>query len=420
MNRVEKGDIFETKSLEIITKLIEEGTLYLSKDQIKISPKAKYFSRDRNKDIIFDLTIEVWPPEADKYSMIYIIECKNFKNRVPVNKVEDFYSKIQQVTGVNVKGIFITNSVLQESAFNFANSKGIMVIHGDSVDNAKVVLFKRSKAEIDYIKIPYIKETLNLEQLEEGTALITNIIDKNIFAALSEEMPDVSYNIDKLSKEAIEDIANRELDKINTDILINGEGISVKIITDYLLKEYDIKVERFSLTSPYLGSCNIDKKIIKIHPTVINTNRHLFILCHEFGHFLIHQKLMIDQISYDSFEDSNYNFQTGKHELNNPKHWIEWQANYFSICLILNKFSLLACIFGCQIKMGLPKSNIVVNDTYSSQKDFHKILNDIVFKFNTSKTSIIYRMKELKFLTEMFRTKSVGQLIAEYKENYFA
>jgi Zn-dependent peptidase ImmA (M78 family) len=418
LNTVAKGDAFEAKALTIINKLIEDEILYLPINSIRITPKAKLFSRDRKKDIIFDLTIEVWPPNADRYSMIYIIECKDYKNRVPISKVEDFHSKIQQVTGVNVKGIFITNSPLQEAAYNFAESKGMMVIQADAT-NTRIVLYRKSRVEEDF-KIPLISDSINTIFLDEGVIGMSKVIDQAILKSFSNDVPKVPYGIDKLNKKSIEEIANLELNKMNPEILPNAQGITFDMVEKYLREEYGIIINELPQNANYLGSCNIIEKTISIHPNVKNTVRHLFVLCHEFGHFLLHQKLTIDQISYDFFEDSKYDFQIDAHPLDNPKRWIEWQANYFAASFILNKESLLARIFDCQNKLGLTKDALLLTDDYNSYKTFNAILIKLVNRFNTSKTTLIYIMKEHNFLKEKFRTKSAGQLIKEFEENYFA
>ncbi len=417
LSTVAKGDAFEEKALGIITKLIENDVLYLPPNSIRIIPKAKLFSRDRQKNIVFDLTIEIWPPGADRYSMIYIIECKDYKHRVPISKVEDFHSKIQQVAGVNVKAIFISNSPLQEAAYNFASSKGMMVIEAD-VDNTRIVLYRKSRTE-DMFKIPIKRESINAVFLDEGIIGMSKIIDHAILKSFSDDVPSVSYNIDKLNKVSIEEIANMELDKMNPDILINAEGINVEMVEEYLKTEYNIEIQELPRTAYFLGACNITERIIAIHPSVKNTNRHLFVLCHEFGHFLLHQKLTINQITYDSFEDSQNDFHIDSYPLNNPRRWIEWQANYFAASIILNKTSLLARIFDAQNKIGLSKDVIILNDDFKTYKVFNSILTRLVDRFNTSKTTLIYRMKEQRFLKERFSTKSIGQLIQEYKESHF-
>ena len=256
LNTVAKGDAFEEKAIKIINKLIDDNILYLPKDNIRITPKSKLFSQARKKDIVFDLTIEVWAPGADRYSMIYIIECKDYKQRVPISKIEDFHSKIQQVTGVNVKGIFITNSPLQEAAYNFAESKGMMLIQADA-ENFQITLYKKSRTE-ELFKIPLLNDSINSNTLDEGTIAISKIIDQAILKSFSDERPIVSYNINKLSKSDIEEIANQELNKISTEILQNAQGITVEMVEEYLKKEYDLTIKYLPIKTKYLGSCDLE------------------------------------------------------------------------------------------------------------------------------------------------------------------
>ena len=77
LNTVEIGDKFESKSLDIIKKLIEEEQLGHMTEYIRIFQKKEYYSTLRKKNIKFDLTIEVWPPGANRYVLLYIIECKS-------------------------------------------------------------------------------------------------------------------------------------------------------------------------------------------------------------------------------------------------------------------------------------------------------------------------------------------------------
>ena len=59
-------------------------------------------------------------------SIIIIIECKDYSNSIPVDDVEEFHAKLQQVGADNTKGIIITqNGCFQKSALTYAESKGI-------------------------------------------------------------------------------------------------------------------------------------------------------------------------------------------------------------------------------------------------------------------------------------------------------
>jgi len=420
LNTTEIGNLFESKSLEIIKKVIEEEQLGHLANCLRIYQKKGYYSAQRKKDIKFDLTIEVWPPGANRYHLIYIIECKDYAKRVPVSKIEDFHSKILQVSGVNAKGIFISNSPLQEGGYNIAESVGMMFIQGESSDDYKIILHKTNR-ENRTDKIPLIKETLSKELIDTGVEHLENLIDKkiiNVFKTITDNSR-VSYNIDRLSKEDIEKVTKEELEKIDPRIFSAAYTLSPKKLIEYLENNYGITVVEINNTSGLLGSCDINNNIIGISSTIKGTSRELFIIGHEFGHYLLHQKLSIGQAIYDSFEDSEYNFRTGKSDLKNPRHWIEWQANYFSSSLTLPKVPFLARLYSCQDDLGKSQGKIYLDDQYVNVKDFSELIKKMSYLFNVSKTSIIYKLKEMELINDQSRLKSIGQVISEFKDDLF-
>ena len=420
LNTTKIGDKFETQSLEIIKKVIEEEQLGHLTNHIKIFQKKEYYSNLRKKNIKFDLTIEVWPPEATRYVILYIIECKDYETRVPVSKIEDFHSKILQVAGVNVKGIFISNSPLQEGGFNIAESIGMMVIQGESSDDYKIILHKKTRQDSKN-KIPFITETIEDSIKDIGVKHIEKLIDKKILNAFKTISNDskISYGINRLSKDNIKIIVDHELNKINKRFLTDAHLISIKVLIDYLKNNYDIDFKYFESNSNILGFCNIKENTIKVNKTLQGTRRELFVIGHEFGHYLLHSKLTIGNTLYDLFEDSEYNFRTGKHDLVNPKHWIEWQANYFSTSLVLPKAQFLARVWKCQDSLNRSRGKIYLDDQYENVKDFSELVNKLSYLFNVSKTTIIYRLKEMEQINDQSRLKSIGQIISEYRNELF-
>lgn len=416
MNTVEKGNLFETKSLEIIKKVIENGDLGLMRELVKIQTKVKYPCRNRKGVVEFDLTIEVWPPNAKRYSMIYFIECKDYSIRIPIDKVKKFYADIVEVAGMNAKPIFISNSQFQEGAFDFAEAMGMMLIQAESSDNYKIILHKRN----DYVenRMPILKESLKELLLDVGIKSIEKTIDQQILDLFIFSTNEVGYGIDKLSKSDIEELANKELDKINPIHLINAAGLDAKILETYLSEEYEIEIV-FVKKHVFLGACDIENKKIFISQSLVNSSRYLFVLCHEFGHFILHQKLQINQMDYNNFSDSEYNFKSDKHLLENPRHWIEWQANYFSISLLLPKTSILAKLWQYQLRKGLPQSPLFFDEQYQNWKFFQEFVGKLSRHFEVSKTSIIYRFKEINYYQNKSRLKSVKELISEFREEYF-
>ncbi|MBP6871308.1 MAG: ImmA/IrrE family metallo-endopeptidase [Bacteroidales bacterium] len=419
LNTVEIGDKFESKSLGIIKKLIEEEQLGHMAECIKIFQKKEYYSSLRKKNIKFDLTIEVWPPNANRYVLLYIIECKDYHKRVPVSKIEDFHSKIKQVAGVNVKGIFISNSPLQEGGFNIAESTGMMVIEGESSDDYKIILHRKSRQTESPI-IPFISDTFDRNLYDEDTKHIERLIDKKILSAFHLINNDnrISFGIDKLSQDNIEEIANSELKKIDPKILSDAYTLSAKKLLEYLKNELKISITDISGAS-ILGSCDFNSNSIGLNTSIRNTNRELFILAHEFGHYTLHQKLSIGQTLYNTFEDSEFNFKTGKHDLNNPKQWIEWQANYFATSIALPRAQFLAHLWKSQDQFNKSRGTIYLDDQYQNIKDYNEIIKRLAYLFNVTKTSIIYRFNEMELINNQSRLKSIGQIFQEYKDEFF-
>ena len=418
MSNVKKGNQFEEKSLKIIENLKENG-LFGIKDFLKITPKAKRYSELRKAEIEFDLIIEFKPPNAERPMMTYFIECKNYGKRVPVEQVQKFHSDILQVSGVNAKGIIISRGAFQKSAYNFAESTGMMIIEGESVNNFNIIHYKRSFENES--KIPFLEKSLAHNLLDEGFISIEKVIDSELLNILTKPKNNQTYGIDKLSKKDIYEISIEELNKINSGILRSAYGLDVKELSEYLYKEYEIKIQHFEPKEHnYLGTCDIDLKTIGISKKIVGTSREMFVLAHEFGHFLLHQKVVINQTLLDSFNDSKFNFSKGKHNLENPRQWIEWQANYFSISLLLPESSLTAKLWQSMQRRDLIKGNFILNDSMDSHKKFQSIVSYLSNHFNVSKTSIIYRLKEYELINEESRTKSIKQIIDGFNFEQFA
>ena len=420
VNTTKIGDQFETKSLEIIKKVIEDEQLGHSSNYLKIYSHKEYYSQLRKANIKFDLTIEVWPPGASRYVLIYIIECKDYNQRVPVSKIEDFHSKILQISGVNAKGIFISNSPLQKGGLNIAESVGMMVIQGESRDDYKIVLHRINK-DHDLNRMSFINETINLSLIDDNTELIEKQIDSvllNTFFDNSSESK-VSYGIDKLSKDDIEHIAELELNKINPRILKEAYNLNLGLLYDYIISEYDIKISELEEKSQLVGSCDIVNRIIGLNKSIKGTSREFFVLSHEFGHFILHQKLSIGQSLYNAFDDSEFNFRTNKYDLTNPKHWIEWQANYFASSLILPQVPFITKVFLSQISLDIKQGKVFLDDQIVNIRDFNDLVSKLSKTYNVAKTTIIIRLNELKWIVNRSRLKSVGQLLSEYQEELY-
>jgi hypothetical protein len=128
MNTVAKGDALETQTFLLLKEELERGKLGIDSSSGKIFQKKGYYSKEREKEIIVDISIEVWPPQANNYSLLWVCECKNYSKSVPVDDVEEFKAKLDQIAGKNVKGVIAARNSFQSSTLKYARNQGIGLV----------------------------------------------------------------------------------------------------------------------------------------------------------------------------------------------------------------------------------------------------------------------------------------------------
>lgn len=120
------GVKFEQKVFEILQEEINEESLGLIPNCCKIFTQKGYYSKDREKDIKTDISIEVYVANSLEPFFIWIWECKDYKKQIPVDDIEEFHAKLEQIGSDKTKGTVITSlGSFQESSMKYAASKGI-------------------------------------------------------------------------------------------------------------------------------------------------------------------------------------------------------------------------------------------------------------------------------------------------------
>ncbi len=413
----EKGDTFEENALQIISRAMENGQIGFVKEYAKVFRKKKYSTTYGTK-IEFDLTIEIWPPGAKNFAMVYIIECKNYDSTIPANVMETFHSQLVQIGKFNIKPIFITSSALQLRPREMAKAYGIMVIEGKTSDDYKITVYKKFKLSLS--NLPILKETYNPSIIDEGVVAIEKLIDKELVDILNESSENETFNIEKLSKAQIQDKAEMEFNEIQK--FKDARVLNSELLKEYLLAEYNINVEYIEMND--LGSCNLQKGTIKINIQLKGTARELFIMCHEFGHFKLHHRLSLSQSAYYTFFDSEYNFRTDRHDLKNPKNWVEWQANYFASCLAMPLRSFLYFLERKQSEMGKTLGKVYVDDQKQNRVEFYELIKHLAYVFHVTQTSVIYKLNDMSLLIDKSNLRPISKIVSEFmndlEEAYFA
>lgn len=127
---MKQGDEFEQLMYSELKHLLESGKLLLSPENTEMFLGKKYFSLQRQDYIQMDITIEKYYNENSQYpSLILVFECKDYNGSIPVDDVEEFHAKLQQIGADNTKGFIITrNGRFQKSAISYAKANGISLV----------------------------------------------------------------------------------------------------------------------------------------------------------------------------------------------------------------------------------------------------------------------------------------------------
>jgi len=359
MNTTLKGDKLEKKVFELFQDEIIKGRFFAQKKFCRIYSKQGYYSKDRKKDIIFDVSIEVFLPNQETYSLLVLIECKNYNHRVPVDDVEEFFMKTQQISGGNIKAIVVSNNSFQESAFEFSKSKGIGLLRYYDRSNLDWVLTRSPSSLVSPNHA--INERANAysglhtesfkssyfdcygyvdNQYTNSLRLFMSTLIKIGLSMKFKELLSTIETVDgsssllvKFKEESdIEILCNSILEKVD----YNFGKVSLDEICQYLENMFSLKVIFNSpLEYGVLGKITFNPLEIHIDDKQCESlPRKRFTLAHELGHFLLgHSEYMSGEQCHESAVDLDNPFEVGIKDIMR----MEWQANQFASSLLLPK-----------------------------------------------------------------------------------
>jgi Zn-dependent peptidase ImmA (M78 family) len=415
-----KGDKFEEQVFQFLSREIQEGRFFCRPEHCQIYRKKGYYSRDREDSIVFDIAIEVFLPGLEKPSMIVIIECKNYSGSVPVCDIEEFSSKVSQVTGFNVKGIFASMSAFQSGTFNIARNKGFGLLRYFDQSEFRWELPRalltgaqsansRKRAEIEYALTHSDFRPTIYSAYAVTPSGYTNGWDGiwkglSFEAAFSESElrlihPPASTakrRVAFISKNNLEDLANRVLKSIS---YINGD-VDLNQIVAYERNTNGLVVRFLAESYSALGSITFSPVEIKIFTADEQSHLARFTLAHELGHyFLEHGRYMTRESIHTRDIDESQLINIPKGEVER----LEWQANTFASCLLMPRDEFNMAL-GLLIKHhGIRNRGhgvLYLDGQRDNVNNFWMIATALSRYFKVSLTAIRLRMKALGHLVE--------------------
>jgi len=430
LNSTKKGDELEARIFRLFQEEIHQDRFFLKKDCCKLFRKKGYYSKDREKHIIFDLSIEIFLPGQDFYSLLFLVECKSYNHPVPVDDAEEFYSKIQQISGANIKGVIASTNSFQEGTLNYARSKGIGLLrYYDSSDfkwvlnrspsslisnnyalsewkNAYRGITNESHRSIYFdcyccinnnytnsLKL-FFSSLSNINAADDGGDLLNAIVNPIV-----ESSAIVAYR----DETEIEDLSKKVLSIIDYQ---DGE-VQLEDVCKWQAAEKGLRVtfdkshDDDYTDTEILGRINFEPLEIEILENIHKNATHKkFTLAHELGHLLLgHGKYMTSEY----YQKSDFELEILPNLGIKDIARMEWQANYLASCLLLPRdrfvhdFMRLSTMFGIRDRgFGL----LYLDKQACNIAAFYNITGGLRSKYRVSRSVVKIRLKKLGLLNE--------------------
>lgn len=405
ISTTKKGDNFEKKVFDLFSELLTSGEFYLNLKTSKIFQKKGYYSEARKKEITVDISIESYIGNSPNYSSLVIIECKNYSKRVPVDDIEEFSSKLNQIGEHNTKGIVVSTSSYQESAFNIAVSKKIGLVRINENQSFEWINHRKDKKS-KYVETAKSKELLCCENMQENNFI--GFWGCNGFDTISQMFLKLDI-IDKFSNNSKfirlpfvskEDIENT-IKNLPNKIYDRGK-LDIDELCTFLKKHYNVQFDydvELNDEENVLGKISFKPLKISISNQLqIQSPRWRFTLAHEVGHLILHkEKLTAYLDEYTDNENSILN-NLGIATIQNDR--LEIQANMFASILLVPNEYLLGCVLDYFKRENINKGYLYLDSQTCNIKLVHNLLYELHDYFGISKEVAKYRLIENKLLID--------------------
>jgi Zn-dependent peptidase ImmA (M78 family) len=432
MSTTTKGEDFEATVYGLLKEDIDSGALGLKPECCRLIKKAKYFSKDRDGDIIFDMAIEIFlskdalQTDSTRPIFIVLIECKCYSGPIPVSDVEEFYSKIQQVSGH--KGFFVSNSSLQTGAFKFATSKHIgfaRVFDNKSLSwqlNRPADAYRNISIDINEINL---KLLISDENYKSKFLRICFYVDDRYFHSIRDfvdyficrdnvDLPCGYIQALKINSSGRAQLEVKYLHKLKIEELAdflrrtanykNGEVDLEEVYSaNYARDGFVLNMDKTEPRGNTLGRLSFKEKRIYIYPcNHANKEQERFTFAHEIGHIALgHASYMTEESSTDK-EVTTSRLALDVNNVGAIGR-MEWQANYFASCLLLPRSNVETLTRSIATKIGLRDRGfglLYLDHQPENQTQCRRVIREIRNTFKASYSATKYRLQDIGLLTD--------------------
>ena len=441
----QKGDTLEMRIRDLFQDEIDADRFWAKKENCKLYWKKGYHSKDRGRKIVFDVAVEVFLPGAKEYSALVLIECKNYSHPVPVDDVEEFYSKVQQVAAANAKAVIASTAPFQSGTRTFAKSKGIGLMRYFGNENFKWELKRspsgsaRSMSADDayYVEAGLSDENftslafdLYLQSPRRATNSLWDFFEDLILDSglTSANAKTVANSRSKLVSQVLF-FGKTELEERSAEILAArsyaGGEVDLAALCAREADRTQLVVEtgvlpphlHSNVANPVLGRITFDPLVIQVYADETpNKGRDRFTLAHELAHHLLdHGRHMVRE----SCDDRDFVLQPRSVVDGNDVSRMEFQANYLAASLLMPLTHIVQDFQRIVQLLGIADRGfgaLYVDNQPCNLKNFEAVTGRLLQKYGVSRTAVKIRLESIGVLRDARQKgepSSIQQIFAE-------
>jgi Zn-dependent peptidase ImmA (M78 family) len=414
VNSTSRGNSLEDVFYQYLLDQRDRGELIFGlypSENCRIYKKKKYYCRDREADVEFDIVLELYRTGRNAPHLYVIFECKNHDANVSEIYVNDFSSKIGRMFPCAVKGVIIVTSRLQSGAEKVARNAHMGIVKYDDKGLEIIADRRGSCVERGFVQSQIFRDdnstkSLKFSAYHDGDYFgsirqFLDSLDPDSAESTQQENERIRLSVPFLSIEQIKAAAREILE------LASYESGAVDLVQ--ICRSLSIEL-RFADRAVFdadgvtiLGSANFGRKLIEINSHSRET-RERFTIAHEIGHFCLshehylHSETIIERDLFITRErDEIFNYER-----------LEYQANAFAAELLLPdvEFFKKTAHFRCDLDIrDRGHGYIFVDNQPCNYTPYEELLSRLSTYFEVSKQAIEVKFRKSKMLTD-HRTRS--------------
>ena len=427
MNTSRVGNVLEKRIHDLFQAEIDADRFWAKKSNCKVFWKKGYHSKDRNTEIVFDVSIEIFLPGSKDYSSLVLIECKNYTHSVPVDDAEEFFAKVQQVAAANAKAVIASTASFQSGARSYAKAKGIGLMRyfdaapfkwelrrspsatarSTSVEDTHFVLDGLARQDFQsqafdlYLQSP-TRETNSLWDFVEDL-----ILDGSLTPAQTRR---VSNPRSKLTNQ-VPFLEKEQLESQSAEILadlgyVNGETPLVELCArererSHLTVNISVAPNEFDVERSILGRIIFEPLVIDVYTqSEPNRGRDRFTLAHELGHYLLsHGRYLVRE----TCDPGDFTLHRQSMVDGSDLSRMEFQANFFAASLLMPRTHVLEDFRRLVRTLEISDKGfgaLYVDNQACNLHNYEVVTGDLMRQYGVSRTAATIRLQSLGLLRD--------------------